>query len=94
QLEKAGLGWPFPETLTDSELEARMFPKAAQKPAESQRALPDCRHIYEELRSWKEKNSLTLMQLWFEYKEANPEGYQYTQFCEYYRRWRGKLDYW
>lgn len=91
--EKAGLDWPFPETLTDGELEARMFPKAAQKPAESQRVLPDCRHIYEELRSYKKKASLTLMQLWFEYKEAHPEGYQYTQFCEYYRRWRGKLDY-
>ncbi len=33
------------------------------------------------------------MQLWAEYKEIHPEGYQYTQFCEYYRRWRGKLDY-
>ncbi len=28
-----------------------------------------------------------------EYKERHPDGYQYSQFCEYYRRWRGKLDY-
>jgi transposase len=91
--ENAGLHWPFPETLTDGELEARMFPKAPPKPEGAQRALPDCQYIYEELRSYKKKVSLTLMQLWFEYKEAHPEGYQYTQFCEYYRRWRGKLDY-
>jgi transposase len=91
--EKAGLAWPFPETLTDGELEARMFPKSGPKPEEPQRAQPDCQYIYEELRSYKKKVSLTLMQLWYEYKEAHPEGYQYTQFCEYYRRWRGKLDY-
>jgi transposase len=91
--EKAGLGWPLLESLTDCEIEARLFPKLVQKPPGSQRALPDCQYIYEELRSYKKKVSLTLMQLWFEYKESHPEGYQYTQFCEYYRRWRGKLDY-
>jgi hypothetical protein len=36
---------------------------------------------------------LTLSQLWLEYKEKHPGGYQYTQFCEHYWRWRKKLDY-
>jgi transposase len=31
--------------------------------------------------------------LWREYKEQYPEGYQYSQFCDLYRRYRGKLDY-
>jgi len=31
--------------------------------------------------------------LWIEYKEIYPDGYQYTQFCELYWRWRKKLDY-
>jgi transposase len=31
--------------------------------------------------------------LWQEYKEQYPEGYQYSQFCELYRRYRAKLDY-
>jgi transposase len=31
--------------------------------------------------------------LWVEYKEQHPDGYQYTQFCEHYWRWRKKLDY-
>ena len=48
--------------------------------------------IYAELRRYRTVH-LTLMQLWLEYKEVHHEGYQYTQFCEYYRRWRGKLDY-
>ena len=27
------------------------------------------------------------MLLWQEYKERNPDGYQYTQFCDHYRDW-------
>jgi transposase len=30
---------------------------------------------------------VTLELLHVEYLEQNPEGYGYTQFCEYYRRW-------
>jgi len=89
--EKAGLRWPFPAELTDAEIEARLFPKPPQ-PAGAQRPLPDCAYIYEELRSHKKLN-LTLMQLWIEYKERHPAGFQYTQFCEHYHRWRQKLDY-
>jgi hypothetical protein len=32
------------------------------------------------------------MLLWQEYKEGEPSGYQYSQFCELYRQWRKKLD--
>jgi transposase len=30
---------------------------------------------------------VTLRLLWVEYQEKHPNGYGYTQFCEYYRRW-------
>ena len=30
--------------------------------------------------------------LWQEYKAEHPEGLQYSQFCERYRRWRARLD--
>ena len=30
--------------------------------------------------------------LWEEYREANPDGYRYSRFCELYQRWRSKLD--
>ena len=26
-------------------------------------------------------------------QRSHPDGYQYSQFCDHYRRWRGKLDY-
>jgi transposase len=35
---------------------------------------------------------VTLQLLWHEYKGRDPDGLQYTQFCEHYRRWRGRLD--
>jgi transposase len=89
--ERAGLGWPLPGTLSDRELEQKLFPPAVtvQAPA---KALPDFHYIYQELKTHKKFN-LTLDLLWQEYKEQHPEGYQYSQFCELYRRYRGKLDY-
>jgi transposase len=40
----------------------------------------------------RKRKGVTLQLLWHEYKEANPEGYQYSQFCERYRQWTQKLD--
>ena len=89
--EKAGLSWPLPDDLTEQALEERLFPPlvSAQSPA---KALPDFDYIYRELKTHKKFN-LTLDQLWREYKEQYPEGYQYSQFCELYRGYRDKLDY-
>jgi len=50
--------------------------------------VPDCVHIHQELKN----RHVTLWLLWEEYKAQNPEGYQYTQFCQYYRRWRKELQ--
>lgn len=88
--EKAGIGWPLPEGVSESELEERLFPAPAA--ASAARPAPDCQSIYDELRKYRKQN-LTLQQLWIEYKEGQPEGYQYTQYCEHYRRWRKKLDF-
>jgi transposase len=89
--EKYCINWPLPAELTDAEIEARLFPKPVQ-PEGAQRPLPDCPYIYDQLRAHKNLN-LTLMQLWIEYKERHSNGFQYTQFCEHYHRWRLKLDY-
>ena len=88
---KAGLAWPLPDTLSEQELEQKLFspPLTIEAPA---KALPDFEYIYQELKTHKKFN-LTLDLLWQEYKEQHPEGYQYSQFCELYRRYRGKLDY-
>jgi len=51
----------------------------------AERPLLEGAYIHQELK----KKGVTLRLLWEEYKESYPDGYQISQFCEYYRRWRG-----
>jgi transposase len=82
----AGLGWPLPEGLDDDALEALLFSSAAPLPAAARR-LPDWKKVHVELRP-----HVTLMLLWLEHKEAFPDSYAYSQFCEHYKRWRRQVD--
>lgn len=77
--------------LDDQELDRRLGfyrPYLKQERRQLSRPLPDLCKIHEELR----RDGVTLNLLWQEYLEANPGGYRYTQFAEYYRRWRKKLS--
>jgi len=87
RLAEAGLSWPLPEDLGEAQLEQLLFPPPPDLPAEV-RGIPDWHQIHEELKG----KYVTLFLLWQEYREANPEGYQYSWFCEHYRAWQGKLD--
>ena len=87
----AGLKWAEAISLTDAEIEDRLFP-AQTIPETKQRPLPDFNYIYDQLRAYQKFN-LTLAQLWLEYKAKHADGYQYSQYCELYRCWRKKLDY-
>jgi transposase len=87
----AGVSWPEAATLTDTQIEERLFP-IQRIPSSVRRPEPDYEYIYNELRTYRKFN-LTLIQTWLEYKEEHPDGYQYSQYCDRYRRWKGKLDY-
>jgi transposase len=82
----AGLSWPLPPELGEAALEARLFPPAPSSAAE--RTLPKWDHIQRELR----RDGVTLQLLWLEYKEAHPDGLQYSQFCARFRQWKGGVD--
>jgi len=84
---KAGLSWPLPEGLDEGALEGLLYPPSVQDKPPG-RALPDFEYIHRELR----RKGVTLQLLWEEYREACPEGYRYSRFCELYREWKGKLD--
>jgi transposase len=84
---RAGLGWPLPDGLDDAQLEARLFARAEPPPSAS-RPLPDWPTVHRELR----RKGMTLQLLHMEYKERQPSGYQYTQFCRHYRAWARHLD--
>ena len=81
---EAGLSWTDVEALSDAELEGKLY---GGGPGESKaRPLPDWAEIHSELG----RKGVTLALLHVEYLERHPDGYAYTQFCGYYRRWRGR----
>ena len=48
--EQAGIGWPLPEGMSDTELEQRLFPATGQRPPNAQRPTPEWVDIHQELR--------------------------------------------
>lgn len=80
-----GIKWPLDDDVTNEELQEFLFP-GKYKPL-SIYQMPDFVYIHRELA----KPGVTLMLLHEEYmNKCNAEGttpYQYTQFCEKYRRW-------
>ncbi len=88
--KEAGIGWPLPEELSESELEQRLFTEPRRLAGnERPRVVPDWAQVHQQMR----RRGVTLMLLWQEYKEQHPEaGYQYSQFAHHYRQWVGALD--
>jgi transposase len=81
----SGLSWSQAQELSDPELEQRLF----QREADTGRVdLPDWHHIHRELK----RAHVTRQLLWQEYKEAHPDGINYSWFNELYGRWRGHLN--
>ena len=80
-----GIKWPLDDDVTNEELQELLFP-GKYKPLSIYK-MPDFVYIHKELA----KPGVTLMLLHEEYmNKCNAEGttpYQYTQFCEKYRRW-------
>ena len=54
----------------------------------SGKAEPDRAHVHHELR----RPGVTLMLLWEEYRQREPDGYGYSRWCELYRAWEGRLS--
>lgn len=77
----SGIGWPLPEGFSESELESRLYPPIIS--TTRGKSFPDWDYIHRELK----KKSVTKMLLWLEYKQNNPDGFQYTQFCIHYKEW-------
>ena len=87
--ERVGLSWPLPEGITDEALEGLLFSAPSLLPG-VERPLPDWQRVHDELKG----RGVTRFVLWEEYKAVHPEGLQYSQFCDLYRAWKGKLPVW
>lgn len=86
--EEVGLHWPLPEELTESALEALLFPPPPPPPGIHPRPIPDWSQVHRELR----RQGVTLQLLWLEYKAVHPDGYRYSRFCYLYSEWKASLD--
>jgi transposase len=80
----AGLTWPLGD-LDDDALERLLFTPTPVAPT---REAPDYAYLQRELRH----KGVTLQLLWDEYRENDPGGYGYSQFCKLYAQWRGRID--
>jgi transposase len=78
----AKLTWPLPPELDDDEALDRLLFPAEQHP-KAHRPEPDWPWVNRELK----RKHVTRMLLWQEYREAEPEGLEYSQFCDRYRDW-------
>ncbi len=82
--KSAELNWQQITAMDDEQLRKVIIPK---QPAEPTRPMPDCAYIHQELK----KPGVTFALLWQEYKEANPGGYQETQYRNIYHKFANTL---
>ena len=82
----AGVNWPLASTLSDDELQARLYPPP--RPRCSTRQELDYAGLHQELK----RPGVTLQLLWEEYRAgAGEQAYRYSAFCEKYRAWAKTL---
>lgn len=81
---EAGIGWPLPAELDEAGLIARLYQRAvpARQPS------IDFSQVHCELK----RPGVTRDLLWQEYKAREPQGLQYTAFCNHYRRWLARQE--
>jgi len=86
QARQAGIGWPFAADLNENRF--RQLLRTAASPPPPKRSLPPMEQVHREL----QRKGVTLHLIWEEYHRAHPDGYAYTQFWEYYRRFCSQLE--
>jgi transposase len=81
----AGLTWPLAPELDEASLHGRLYRREVPL---SRIPDPDFAHLHAELK----RAGVTRLLLWQEYKTEKPDGWQYSAFCNRYRRWLGTQD--
>lgn len=82
---EAGHSWPLPTEIDESALHAQLYRRAVPL---SRTPQPDFAELHRELG----RRGVTRLLLWEEYKSAHPDGWQYSVFCDQYRRWRARQE--
>ena len=82
--KSAGLVWPLNDDWTEDKIYSVLFPATSKNTSHPH---PDFGKIHKELK----RKGVTLMLLWYEYQNQNPNGYSYSRYCELYQAFIGKL---
>jgi transposase len=88
RFNELGFEWQEALMFSEDELETALYPRSVGTGSRGSIPMPDWTYVHKELR----RKSMTLQLLWEEYREANPAGYHYTQFCHHYRNYRKSID--
>lgn len=93
RMQASGLGWPWPEGEDEARIEAKLYGRAftgaAWQAAKTGSApLPE----FAAMRTELARKGVTRRLLWREYREREPQGLEYSQYCELYRRWSKTQD--
>ena len=86
--QASGITWPLPPELTDDVLEQRLFARSGMKTGLRRRSEPDWSMLARELK----RPGVNLMVLWEEYRQAQPDGYGYSRFCDLFREFERRLS--
>jgi transposase len=84
--KRAGLKWPLSAELDDERLEKLLYLPARNCTPEPHNI--DWSYIHQEMR----RKGVTRELLWHEYKGGQPDGINYSRFCELYRIWQQQID--
>jgi len=84
----AGLSWPLAPDMTDAALEERLFSSRGPKPGRRCRVEPDWPALAREMK----RPGVNLLILWEEYRDAHPDGYGYSRFCDLFREFERRLS--
>jgi transposase len=74
--------------MEEQKLLSVLFPELKQYRCKTDKPHPDWNYIHAEL----SQKGMTRLLLWEEYKQQYPEGYGYSQFKEYYNRYKKQLN--
>src|SRR4029450_7378306 len=86
--EAAGLRWHLPAEITDPVLEQRLFARADVRPGLRRRVEPDWAWLTRQVK----RPGVNLAVLWEEYRDAHPDGYGYSRFCDLFREFERRLS--
>ncbi|MBN4056435.1 IS21 family transposase, partial [Rhodothermus sp. AH-315-K08] len=85
---KAGLSWPLPQEMTDAALESCLYPPSTSTTGRPPVPLPDWSEVRRELTN----KHVTRRIVWEEYRDKQPDGIGYSQYCDRYRQWLRHVD--